>query len=141
MKKTVAALTVIFIFLFASIAAVGGYIVYKSSLKKEAMVDSSENSDIKLSINKESVSFEITNAVPGLIIFCVGAAGLILMIFKIPVHEVLGYRTKGGGSGGLMGLMIREKILSEQTIQAPLPIWWLFKNTEKLEKVEKSYKS
>jgi hypothetical protein len=138
MKKTVVALTIIFIFLFASIAAAGGYMVYESSLKKETKVDSSENSDLKLNVSKESVSFEITNAIPGLIIFCFGATGLILMIFKIPVHEVLGYRTKGGGSGGGLGFMLKEKILSEQTIQAPLPVWWLLKNTEKLEKVEPS---
>ncbi|MHB1322150.1 MAG: hypothetical protein ACYCY0_11405 [Acidithiobacillus ferrivorans] len=54
------------------------------------------------------------------------------------MHEVLGYRTKGGGSGGGLGFMLKEKILSEQTIQAPLPVWWLLKNTEKLEKVEPS---
>ena len=39
---------------------------------------------------------ELKNAVPGLIIFCFGAAGLILLAIKIPVHEVLEYSLKGG---------------------------------------------
>jgi hypothetical protein len=52
--------------------------------------------DVKMSATQNSLSIELKNAVPGLIIFCFGAGGLILLAFKIPVHEVLGYRAKGG---------------------------------------------
>lgn len=134
MKKTVTALTIIFILLFASITAAGGYMVYESTSNN---TEPSANTDLKLKINKGEAELEITNASYGVIIFSFGAIGLILMLFKIPTHEVLGYRTKGGGGGGL-GFMFKEKIISNQTIQTPLLIWWLLKRTRKLEKVERS---
>jgi TRAP-type C4-dicarboxylate transport system permease small subunit len=137
MKKTVVALTIILILLFASFTAAGGYMVYKSSTNNEHSADSSQNADLKLNINEEEVSLEITNGIPGIIIFSFGAIGLILMLFRIPTHEVLGYRTKGGGNGG-MCLMFEEKIVSSRTIQAPLPVWWLLKRTRRLEKIEHS---
>ena len=135
MKQTVAALTIILVLLFASITAAGGYMVYESTSNNKNDTESSAKSDLKLKISKNEAELEITNASPGIIIFIIGAIGLILMLFKIPTHEVLGYRTKGGGGGG-MGFMVTEKIISEQVIQTPLLIWWLLKRTEKLEKVE-----
>ena len=132
MKKIVATLTIILIFLLASMTAVGGYIVYESTSNS---TQSTARSDLKLKINVDGAELEATNIAPGIIMFIFGSIGLILMLFKIPTYEVLGYRTKGGG-GGNMGFMVKEKIISEETIRTPLLIWWLLKRTGKLEKIE-----
>jgi hypothetical protein len=44
---------------------------------------------VKVSIEEKSATFEITNAIPELVIFFVGAVGLILMLIKIPIKKGL----------------------------------------------------
>lgn len=136
MKKTVIILSLILLFLFAGITVVGVYMTYKEiSASKEKKDNVTEKSDVKLDV-KESFSFELTNATPGLIITFIGAFLFALMLRNVPLKEVLGCQTKGSGHGDFTGFMVTEKILSKQIIKVPLPVWWLLKPSKKLVKVE-----
>lgn len=92
-------------------------------------------SDVEVTFSQGSVSIIISQASSGLIIFFAGAVGLFLMTLRVPAKEVLGYKTEGGG-GSTMGLLLRRKILASCTINIPLPVWWLVRSSERLERVE-----
>jgi hypothetical protein len=128
MKKTVVAITIKLGLIFAVMAYCGGYMLYQQQNASPVA------SDVKVSAKKDSLSIELKNALPGLIVFCFGAGGLILLVIKIPVHEVLGYHVEGGGHSGGIGMMTRKKVISKHIISMPLPVWWLLRPTGKFEK-------
>ncbi len=130
MRSIVIILTIILTLAFTAMAAGGGYLIYK----EVGPTDSS--SDVEVTIDNSSLTLKLVSAAPGLIIFCFGAAGLILMTFRIPTKEVLDYRTEGGGGSGTMGFMVRKKVLSPEQTNIPLPVWWLLSKSDRFEKVE-----
>ena len=138
MKKTVVTLTVLLVLSFIGMTFFGGYLVYQEipGLDTSKKLQN-ESSDLKFEVSNKSASFEIKNASPGIIFLTVGGIGLISMVFRLPVEEVLGYQTKGGGNGG-MGFMVKEKIMSPYTINVPYPVWLLLKPTGRLDPVGES---
>jgi hypothetical protein len=134
MRNVVAGLTIFLVLVFTSMVAYGGYLVYQENRALE--LGSPESSDFKLNVGHQSASFEITNALPGLIILLIGGIGLISMVFKLPVKEVLGYQSKGGGNG--IGFIVKERVLSQYIISVPYPVWLLLKRTDRLEQVNES---
>ena len=128
MKAIVITLTIFLALAFASMAAGGSYLIYKEIGLQGA------SSDIEVTVERDSVTLNLVRATPGLIIFCSGAVGLILMVFRVPTKEVLGYRTEGGGGSG-MGFMVRKKILASEQTNIPLPVWWLLRKTDRYEKI------
>lgn len=130
MRTIVITLTTIFVLAFASIAAGGGYLIYKEIGVSES------TSDVEVTIDQKSLTLKLVSAAPGLIVFCFGAVGLILMIYRVPTKEVLGYRYEGGSGSGTMGLMVRKKVLSPEQTKIPLPVWWLLSKSKKLEKIK-----
>ncbi|QKX15532.1 hypothetical protein [Microbulbifer sp. YPW1] len=138
MKKTVATLTVLFALVFTGMIAFGGFLIYQEIPQYiTSDVNESPRSDLKFEVSGKSTSFELTNGIPGVIILVLGSIGLISMVFKLPVKEVLGYQTTGGGRGG-MGLMLREKVLSQNILSVPYPVWLFLKPLGRLEPVEES---
>lgn len=131
MRAIVITLTIIFVLAFASMAAGGGYLIYKE------INPQSTSSDVEVKIERDSFTLNLARATPGLIIFCFGAIGLILMVYRIPTKEVLGYKTEGGGSSG-MGFMVRRKVLATEQTNIPLPVWWLLRKTDRFEKIEEN---
>jgi hypothetical protein len=123
-------LTIILVLAFTSMAAGGGYLIYKE------VGPSDSSSDVEVTIDSSSLTLKLVSAAPALIIFCFGAVGLILMSFRIPTKEVLGNRTEGGGSAGTMGLMFHKKVLSTEQTNIPLPVWWLLSKSGRFEKIE-----
>lgn len=135
MRKTVATLTVLLVLTFISMAAFGGYLVCQEiprAITPENIQN--ESADLKFEVSNKSASFEIKNAIPGILFLAFGAVGLISMVFRLPVKEVLGYQTKGGGNGGI-GFMVKEKIMSPYTINIPYLVWLLLKPTGRLDPV------
>ena len=132
MRVFVLFLTAVFVLAFASMAAGGGYMVYKE------VQQPANSTDVEVTVNRDSLTVVLAQATPGLIIFIFGAAGLILMTFRVPTKEVLGYRTEGGGGGSTMGFLLRRKVLADRKTNIPLPVWWLMKKTERFERVEEN---
>lgn len=130
MRVIVITLTIVFVLAFTSMAAGGGYLIYKE------IGPSDSTSDVEVTIDKKSLTLKLVSAAPGLIIFCFGAVGLILMVYRVPTKEVLGYRTEGGGGSGTMGFMVRKKVLSSEQTNIPLPVWWLLSKSDRFEKIE-----
>lgn len=133
MRAVVIVLTIFFVLTFASMAAAGGYLIYDGAIHKTFL------SDVEVKVEQGFFTLNFENATPGLIIFCFGAIGLILMVWKIPTKEVLSYRTEEGGGSG-MGFMVRRKVLATKQINIPLPVWWLLSKTNRFEKLEKNKK-
>jgi hypothetical protein len=131
MKKVGIMITIVLMLIFAGITCCGAYLVYQET---QVSASVSDKADVKVNIKKDSLSFEIKHAIPGLIIFSFGAVGLIIMLIKVPVREILGYRTRGGGGRGMMGYMTQEPVFSEP-MSIPLPVWWILKSTRRLEKM------
>ena len=129
MRAIVITLTIFLVLAFASMAVVGGYMTY------EEFGLQSSSSDIEVKVERESFTLSLLRATPGLIIFCFGAAGLILMANRIPTKEVLGYRDQGSGGSG-MGLVMRRKILATKQTNIPLPVWWLIRKTDRFERID-----
>lgn len=93
--------------------------------------------DLEVTVTRKSLELRLMSASPGMFIFCFGAAGLILMVFKVPTKEVLGYKREGAGPSG-MGLIRETKILDTRKTYIPLPIWWLIKRTQRFERVNEN---
>jgi hypothetical protein len=108
-------------------AAGGGYLIYKE------VGSQNSSSDIEVTVERDSFTLNLVRATPGLVIFCFGAVGLILMIYRVPTKEVLGYRTEGGGGSG-MGFMVIKKVLATEQTNISLPVWWLLSKTDRFEK-------
>ena len=122
-------LTTVLVIAFASMAAVGGYMTYQQ------VEPSNRTSDVEVTVSQDSLKFRLERAAPGLVMFCFGAVGLLLMAYRVPTREVLGYKTEGGSGPGL-GLMLRKKVLDTKKTNIPLPVWWLLKKTERFERVD-----
>lgn len=131
MRAFVLILTTVFVLAFASMTMLGGYMAYQQ------VRPSSQRSDVEVTVRRDSLELRLEQATPGLIIFCFGAVGLILMVYRIPTKEVLAYRTEGGNGRG-SALMLRRKVLDERITNIPLPLWWLLKRTDRFERVDDS---
>lgn len=128
MRAIVIILTIFLVLAFATMAASGGYLIYQEIGLQGSF------SDIEVTVERDSLTLSLLRATPGLIIFCFGAIGLILMTYRIPTKEVLGYQNQGGGGSG-MGLLIRTKILATEQTCIPLPVWWLIQRTGWFERI------
>ena len=86
-------------------------------------------SEVDLRVDPRGVRVNIATAAPGILIFLMGASGLTLLLFKVPVRWVLGYRSpkSTGGAAFLLRTTIAEAILSDEIAHIPLPVWWLIK--------------
>ncbi|WP_133152947.1 hypothetical protein [Vibrio breoganii] len=131
MRVIVITLTIFFVLVFALMAVAGGYLIY------EEINPQSSASDVEVKVERDSVTLNLVKATPGLVMFCFGAIGLILMIYRIPTKEVLGYRTEGGGGSG-MGFMVRRKVLATERTNIPFPVWWLLCKTNRFERIEEN---
>ncbi|AVJ55857.1 hypothetical protein C5610_05730 [Idiomarina sp. OT37-5b] len=129
MRSLVLILTTVFVIVFASMTVVGGYMTYQRIESSNRAIDAA------VTVSQDSVEFRIERAGPGLVILCLGAVGLLLMAYKVPTREVLGYKTEGESGPGL-GLMMRKKVLDTKKTNIPLPVWWLLKKTERFERVD-----
>lgn len=131
MRVFVIVLTIFFVIAFASMTVSGGYMIYKEVRPPVS------STDVKVKVSRDSLTVVLARATPGLIVFSFGAIGLILMVFRVPTKEMLGYRTEGGGTDGT-GFMQQRKILSDKKTNIPLLVWWLLKSTERFERIEEN---
>jgi hypothetical protein len=85
---------------------------------------------MKLKVGSNGIEVEVTTAVAGLFIAAFGIVGLLYLLKKVPVREVLGYQTQGGG-GDHIGLLRNILVLSEERIRMPLLIWCIVKKSNR----------
>lgn len=125
-KTLVATITVLFFLVFAGMAVAGTYMTY-SAVSKTGQGDTTN--ELKLKVGKDGLTVELTTAIPGVIIAVLGVVGLLLLLIRIPVREVLGYETRGGGPGHL-GFLRRTPVFSREETKISLLVWWLVKNKD-----------
>ena len=79
--------------------------------------------------NDKGGKIDITTATEGVIVFVFGASGLILLLIKVPVRQILGYEQSadknGGNSFNFTLLTIPKPILSDKVEKVPF-LFWLF---------------
>ena len=123
--------------MFSVMVIAGIDLTYKSA--KE--IDKNET-NVTLNASKDSVELKLTSAIPGIVLFTFGSAGLFIMLLKVPAKEIVGYRqSNGGGNGNAMQFLLSampKPIFSNKVTNIPLPIWLLIKNKGIFSKVDKN---
>lgn len=123
--KTIVTLITLLLFLaFAVTTFAGIYLTYTAVSKTTQSHESA--SSLKLKVGNDGIEVEVTSAVAGILITGLGIVGLLLLLKKVPVREVLGYRTQGGG-GDHMGFLTTTPVLSNEENRMPLLVWWMVK--------------
>jgi hypothetical protein len=104
-------------------------------------VQSTTPTHLNLNLDQKGVKVELTTMVIGIIVFLMGAIGLLLMAIRIPVKEILGYKNPQGGSPGGMNFTLftlPQMILSDRIEKIPILFWWLIRNRGRAVRIEKS---
>ncbi len=124
--------------IFALIAACGIYLV-SVSIQPSTPVAQQKPTDTKvdISVNTGGAKIKLSTAIPGMMVFLIGGAGLLVLAIRVPVKQIQGYkkpRTKtkdsmnfGLATMGLEYLNGPEPILSERTERIPLLFWWFLR--------------
>lgn len=165
--KTYLALIVALMALFGLMAASGVWLIFSSvepsvtQARPSANIDAGVNekggrripakpsgaqetpsSSIDVGVNQKGVKLKMTTAIPGLVVFVMGAAGLLLLALKVPVKRVDYTASAGrgvGGGGPVMTLSRFEgptRVVSNQTERIPLLLWLLIRRQDRAERVE-----
>jgi hypothetical protein len=101
--------------------------------------------DISGKVAASGMSFRIVTGLPGIVFTLIGFAGIVLLLIKIPVREILlGIGTKGKLEFGRKILLPGEAQTSVPPPQPehvdykiPLLFYWLFKGEKDLRRVDK----
>lgn len=126
-KTTVTLISLLLFLVFALTTFSGIYLMY-TAVSKPPRQSQASASRLQFKVGKDGIEVEITSAVAGVVITAFGIVGLLLLLRKVPVREVLGYRTHGDGDHiNYMGLLTTTPILSKEEIQMPLLVWWVVK--------------
>lgn len=81
----------------------------------------------------DGVKIDVKTMIPGIIVFVFGAAGLVLMLVKIPVKRILSVEYPQGPPAGTAAMMTMDLMtprirLAEQSERLPLLLWLLIRN-------------
>lgn len=87
-----------------------------------------QNSKVEVSLKKDEFTFSVSSPVPGIILVSFGAVGLILMLIKIPVKQVITQVQSNDEKG--LGFITEEK--ATQEFKLPLLIYWVCKSKRNL---------
>ena len=68
-------------------------IIFGSILIYNSNIILPKQSTLETNVKTNEVSIKIETAIPGIIVFTFGSIGLILMLIKIPIKEVLRYKS------------------------------------------------
>ena len=133
MKPIISHGIVVAIFLvFALISFAGIWLIYNSQTITN-QPGTQQQTKIETQVNEHEVKINITTISLGIIVFIFGAAGLILLLIKIPVKRILGYEK----SIDMSNMMMRtpspyspQPILSENIEMVPLIFWLWMRNRD-----------
>lgn len=120
-------------------AIIGAYNALYKPYKNSTLVEN--DSEVEVKIKKDEISVKIITKLPGIIIFIFGATGLILMIIKIPVRQIVSIRDpiSGGIDSNKMQFITlgTSHVPSNQVEKIPILFWWLIKNKGIAKRVNK----
>jgi hypothetical protein len=127
------------LFVFVLIAACGICLIRASVSPLAAHNDPSSSLD--LAINLNGIRIKITTAIPGLIVFLLGGAGLLLLAIRVPVKQVqhrMRARSSKDSWNSTLSMMTVERVVSERTERIPLLLWWIIEKRDIAERVRDS---
>jgi hypothetical protein len=118
---------------FMLIACLGVVLVISASVKlappgSTPKGPSPPETAVKVKIDGATV--DISTAIPGLVVFVMGAVGLLLLAIRVPVKQVRGYeKPPKGAMHEVLGYILQtpSPILSDRTERVPLLLWWLIR--------------
>ena len=91
-------------------------------------------SKVGITVSPDKLKFDMTTGIPGLMIFVLGGAGLLLLAIRVPMKQVRGYRAPPRLPPGTLGLMTSaffegpQPVLSDKTERVPLLLSWFAGN-------------
>ena len=127
---------------FCAMAGGGFWMIYISAdttqIKGGKADLSEETSEVNVSAKSDSFNVEVKTAIPGVIVFVFGAGGLLLMLIKVPVKQILLVTEAADSRPGTFSMMTtvgRRRTLSSQTERIPLLVWLLIRNRDVAKRV------
>lgn len=111
---------------FALVTAAGVYLVATSLENKS---ERAPQSTVSVQVETTRVNIDVKTAIPGLVVFVLGAAGLLLLAIRVPMKQVRGYRQPPHLPPGAVGLAVQigqvpQPILAERAERVPLLLGW-----------------
>lgn len=119
---------------FTLITSCGVYLVARSvdTNPQVSTVQGDQQSNVDVGVSSRGVRVKMTTAIPGLVVFVMGAIGLLVLTVRVPVKQIRGYKKpptppKDAFGNVLLHMQVPEPILSDRTERIPLLLWWLIR--------------
>lgn len=81
----------VLLIVFVAIIVAGVYLVIDShEVQKQVAEDSGSQIEIAVSVEKDKVTVDITTEIPGIVFFCFGMVGLLLLLIRVPLPSTSG---------------------------------------------------
>jgi Ca2+/Na+ antiporter len=121
---------------FLILAITGVFLIFQSSRNPSRQDAQSEKTEMKMEFTPERLQIDLATVMPGVIVFLIGGAGLLLMLIKVPVKEIVGYEQPAREERSAPA---EERhldsfpgsplpVLSETAIGLPVLLWWIVKS-------------
>ena len=142
MNTKVRYLVTAFFVVFGLITAAGIFLLYRSAdFSAATQPKKGDQSKIEVNAGANGLKVDVTTAVPGVIVFVFGVAGLILLLVKTPVREILGYTTPRVHRADSTDFMLTtdifpQPVLGEKVERIPLLVWWFLRNKKMMVKTK-----
>jgi len=89
---------------------------------------------LDVSIKGTQLVFRASTGIPGIILVILGSIGLLTLLIKIPVKEVIHVISGGGKTGRTIGLMIAETRSVDHNL--PVLLYWILKKRMNLSRAK-----
>jgi hypothetical protein len=136
MKPMFSSVLIAALFVVFSLIAASGIWLTIASVTQESQASTEKGdspSKVDIALSGTGVKVKLTTAIPGLVVFVMGTAGLLLLTIRVPVRQVTGYTRPPKLPPGAVGLMApsmmpTKPIVSERVEHIPLLLWWLVRD-------------
>lgn len=116
-KQNINRIIWLFAFVFSFMCFMGIYLTQKSI--------STQKTEFSGTVQPSKITFKLSTGAPGLVVLLIGAAGLLLLIIKVPVKEPIYKIPQKGDGGSRLSLMILHTQYEEYKL--PLLLYWLLR--------------
>ena len=104
---------------FVLMVLVGLSLIAMSSAQSSGLADDT-GTQVTTEISVQALTMDLRTALPGVVVFVFGAIGLLLMLVKIPVGDLLKSRAQEGVPFNMSHTSGKETLR-----RIPLPVWVL----------------
>ena len=127
---------------FLVITALGIWLIFDSVGTSKGSTLPTAQENIEITASASGVKIKMSTAFPGVIMFLVGGSGLLLMLMKVPIKQVVGCQQKPFGCHyhhfaalATFGSSPPQPILNDEIEKIPLLLWFFIRNKRRAVRV------